>query len=79
MNCEKLAGAVAAAALAFTAACADGGSAGSADVAALAARVQRLEDDAAIRKVQAKYAHYLFTQRYDRIFAETFAQNRDDV
>lgn len=59
----------------------DGGS--SADTAALverlAARVERLEDVAAIRRLQSKYAHLLFTQDYDRIFDECYAQQTDDV
>ena len=45
----------------------------------LAARVQHLEDTAAIDKLQSKYAHYLFTQDYERIFEECYAQNSPDV
>ncbi|HUK01606.1 MAG TPA: nuclear transport factor 2 family protein [Steroidobacteraceae bacterium] len=42
-------------------------------------RVQRLEDQQEIQKLQAKYAHYLFTQRFDRIVDECFALNSADV
>ncbi len=45
----------------------------------LLARVQRLEDTLEIHKLQSKYAHYLFTQQFDRIFAECFARNLADV
>jgi len=45
----------------------------------LAARVRQLEDVLAIEKVQAKYAHYLFTQRYGRIVDECFAREAPDV
>jgi hypothetical protein len=45
----------------------------------LAERVQRLEDMLAIQKLQAKYANYLFTQRYDKIFDELYAQHDPDV
>lgn len=45
----------------------------------LAERVQRLEDMLAIQKLQAKYANYLFTQRYDKIFDELYAQDDPDV
>jgi hypothetical protein len=45
----------------------------------LAKRVERLEDTLAIRKLQAKYASYLFTQRYDRIFDELYAQKDPGV
>jgi hypothetical protein len=86
MNLKNLAGAAAVAVLSVSAGCtqtgrtdAAGGEAASGQTAELAARVQRLEDNAAIQKVQAKYAHYLFTQDYDKIFSETFAQERDDV
>ena len=50
-----------------------------AELARLAARVRYLEDVLAIEKVQAKYAHYLFTQRYSRIVDECFAQDAADV
>lgn len=49
------------------------------ELAALKKRLQHLEDIDAIKKLQAKYVHYLFTQHYDRIFPECFAQKRDDV
>jgi hypothetical protein len=45
----------------------------------LLARVQRLEDQLEIQKVQSKYAHYLFTQKFDRIVAECFAKRVADV
>lgn len=45
----------------------------------LASRVQRLEDTIAIEKLQAKYANYLFLQRYERIFPELYAQHNPDV
>ncbi len=45
----------------------------------LLVRVQRLEDTLEIQKVQSKYAHYLFTQQFDRIFAECFARNLHNV
>jgi hypothetical protein len=45
----------------------------------LLVRVQRLEDHLEIQKLQAKYAHYLFTQKFDRIFEECFAKHVDDV
>ena len=45
----------------------------------LLARVQRLEDTLEIQKLQSKYAHYLFTQQFDRVFAECFARNLADV
>ena len=48
-------------------------------IESLSARLQHVEDINAIQKVQSKYGHLLFTQRYERIFAETFAQQRDDV
>src|SRR6516162_9411223 len=51
----------------------------STSVRQLLARVQRLEDTLEIQKLQSKYAHYLFTQQFDRIFAECFAKNLDDV
>lgn len=69
-------------ACALTAGCtSDPGSGGATAelVERLSARVTYLEDVAAIRRVQAKYVHYLFTQRYDRIFAECYAQRTDDV
>ncbi len=45
----------------------------------LLARVQRLEDLLEIQKLQSKYAHYLFTQQFERVFAECFAKNLADV
>ncbi len=45
----------------------------------LLARVQRLEDSLEIQKLQSKYAHYLFTQQFERVFAECFAKNLADV
>jgi hypothetical protein len=45
----------------------------------LLARVQRLEDHLEIQKLQSKYAHYLFTQKFDRIVEECFAKHVDDV
>jgi hypothetical protein len=48
-----------------------------AELERLGRRVRHLEDVAAIEKLQSKYAHYLFTQRYDRIAEECFAQRAD--
>ena len=45
----------------------------------LLARVQRLEDSLEIQKLQSKYAHYLFTQQFERVFTECFAKNLDRV
>jgi hypothetical protein len=45
----------------------------------LAARVQQLEDLLAIQKVQARYAHYLFTQDFDKIYDECYAKLAPDV
>ncbi len=45
----------------------------------LGRRVRYLEDVLAIQRLQSKYAHYLFTQRYDRIVDECFALHADDV
>ena len=45
----------------------------------LLARVQRLEDTLEIQKVQAKYLHYLFKRKYDRVVEECFAQKVADV
>jgi hypothetical protein len=42
-------------------------------------RVQRLEDQLEIQKLQSKYAHYLFTQKFDRIVDECFAKRLPDV
>jgi hypothetical protein len=64
----------------LAAGCAGDNAAGSAEMLEqLAARVQRLENTLAIQKLQSKYAHYLFTQHYDRIFEETYAQQAADV
>ncbi len=45
----------------------------------LANRVKYLEDVAAIQKVQSRYAHYLFTQDFDKIVEECFPKNINDV
>ncbi len=45
----------------------------------LLARVQRLEDRLEIQKLQSKYAHCLFTQKFDRIVEECFAKHVEDV
>jgi hypothetical protein len=45
----------------------------------LAARLQSIEDTLAIHKLQAKYAHYLFTQDFDKIYAECYAKSAPDV
>ncbi len=50
-----------------------------AELEALGRRVRHLEDVLAIQRLQSKYAHYLFTQRYDRIVDECFALHADDV
>lgn len=49
------------------------------DLRALLARVQRLEDQLEIQKLQSRYAHYLFTQQFDRIVPECLAQHLPDV
>jgi SnoaL-like domain len=49
------------------------------ELEALARRVRRLEDTLAIQKLQSKYAHLLFTQRYGRIVDECFARQAEDV
>jgi hypothetical protein len=46
---------------------------------ALLVRVQRLEDQLEIQKLQSKYAQYLFTQQFDRIVEECFAKRVPDV
>jgi hypothetical protein len=48
-------------------------------IAMLLARVQRLEDQLEIQKLQAKYGHCLFTQQFDRIVEECFAKHVPDV
>jgi len=45
----------------------------------LLARVQRVEDQLEIQKLQSKYAHYLFTQKFDRIVEECYAKRVPDV
>ena len=45
----------------------------------LLTRVQRLEDQLEIQKLQSKYAHCLFTQKFDRIVEECFAKHVADV
>jgi hypothetical protein len=49
------------------------------DVKSLLQRVQYLEDMTAIQKLQSKYVHYLFTQRYDRIVEELYSHTNPDV
>jgi SnoaL-like domain len=75
--------AVFAVALPFLAGCTMQPSQSNADQTALieklTARVQHLEDVQEIEKLQAKYTQYLFTQKYDRIVDECFAQHVDDV
>jgi len=51
----------------------------SSTVRELLARVQRLEDLLEIQKLQSRYAHYLFTQQFDRVFDECFAKQLADV
>jgi len=45
----------------------------------LLARVRKLEDTLEIQKLQSQYAHYLFTQQFDRIFSDCFAKDLDNV
>lgn len=45
----------------------------------LTKRVQYLEDMTGIQKLQARYAHLLLTQRFDRIMDDCFARKTDDV
>jgi hypothetical protein len=45
----------------------------------LTERVTRLEDQLAIQRLQAQYAHLLFTQRFDRIVEDCFARRAADV
>jgi hypothetical protein len=42
-------------------------------------RVQKLEDTLEIQKVQSKYTHYLFTQRFDKVVEEVMAKNAPDL
>lgn len=51
----------------------------SATLRQLLVRVQRLEDTLEIHKLQSKYAHYLFTQQFDKVFAECFAKHLETV
>jgi hypothetical protein len=46
---------------------------------ALLARVRKLEDTLEIQKLQSQYAHYLFTQQFERIFSDCFAQDLASV
>jgi len=48
-------------------------------LAALARRVTYLEDLQEIQRLQSQYAHYLFTQRFDRIVDDCFAKKAADV
>lgn len=50
-----------------------------AEIEPLLERLQYLEDSNEIQKLQAKYVHFLFTQRFDRIVDEIYAQHQDDV
>lgn len=45
----------------------------------LTKRVQYLEDVGQIQKLQSKYIHLLFTQRFDRIVDEIYAHDAEDV
>ena len=70
-------------ALPFLAGCTAPAPQGNADltkkVEELTTRVQHLEDIQAIEKLQAKYVQYLYTQHYDEIVDECFAQHVQDV
>ncbi|HTT02720.1 MAG TPA: nuclear transport factor 2 family protein [Steroidobacteraceae bacterium] len=48
-------------------------------LAELAHRVQHLQDILEIQQLQSKYAHYLFTQRFERIVDECFALHAPEV
>ena len=48
-------------------------------LAELARRVQHLQDMLEIQQLQSKYAHYLFTQRFERIVDECFALHLPEV
>jgi hypothetical protein len=50
-----------------------------AELSRLTQRVQHLEDMMQIQNLQSKYAHFLFTQRFERIVDECFARQRADV
>jgi SnoaL-like domain len=50
-----------------------------AELSRLAQRIQHLEDMMQIQALQSKYAHYLFTQRFERIVDECFALKRAEV
>jgi len=65
--------------LAFASGCSMQGAADRDLVLELTSRVRHLEDQVAIQKLQSKYAHYLFTQDFDRIFDECYAQSSPDV
>ena len=45
----------------------------------LARRLRHVEDVLAIQKLQSKYAHYLFTQRFEQIVEECLARESEDV
>jgi len=49
------------------------------ELAQLTRRITRLEDQLAIQRLQSQYAHYLFTQRFDRIVEDCFAKHAADV
>ena len=42
-------------------------------------RVQKLEDTLEIQKVQSRYTHYLFTQRFDKVVEECMSKNSPDL
>ena len=50
-----------------------------AELQQLRKQVQHLEDLQAIEKVQARYAHLLFTGHFDQIVETCYARKRDDV
>lgn len=56
-----------------------GSDASTTEIAKLSARIQQLEDSSAIQKLQSKYLHLLFTQRYDRIVDECYALKHPEV
>jgi hypothetical protein len=49
------------------------------ELARLARRLTHVEDVLAIQKLQSRYAHYLFTQRFERIVEECLAREAEDV
>jgi len=79
MSITRVSAVISIACLAFAAACSVQDSGADAALRQLNARVQQLEDTAGIQKLQSKYAHYLFTQDYDKIFEECYAQNAPEV